>query len=217
MTKEKLVEVFTRRLVGQLSSDSAGSFDQPLVAEYMNMAFNTVMWEIYTKGVFNLDNYTKRYPETIGATGIAVTYDSYQDLYFSILPVDMVPLPRVGSGVVKIQTLKGSALSFVPMASVEKEMLDGQEVDLIDDTIRYIVRGDIIEYTNMTSNIASVGVKIDIVRPFNAYDWDENVFIPSGQDQRFYEMTVSFATGQPIDDQLFNNQQDNRAMPAPNK
>lgn len=217
MTKEKLVEIFTHRLNGHISDETSSSYDPQLVAEYINLGFNTMMWEIFRQGAFNLDNYTRRYPETLTTSGVAVTYDTYQDLYFSTLPVNIVPLPRVGSGVVKIQTLKGSSVNFVPMANMEKELLSGQEVDLVSSIIRYIVRGDIIEYTNMTSTIASSGVKMDLVIPFSEYDWDDTILIPSGQDERLFEMVVGFATGQPINDQIFNNQQDNKGVSASNR
>lgn len=209
--KIELVELVQKRLVGQLSNEQSGSFDTQMVAKYIGRAFNMVLWEIFTGGLYNLDNYTKKY------TSVAVSYNSTEEKYYSVLPEKIVQLRRPGSGVMKIQTIKGTALSFIPVANQEVELLDGQEVDLIDSSIRYVVIGQTVEYINMTSSIAGVGVKMYLVIPFDSYDWDDDVMIPSGQDQRLIDLAVNFATGQPIDDQLNNNQQDNRIAVAPNK
>lgn len=209
ITKAELVELIRRRLVGQISNESEGSFDEPLIAKYLGRAFNMVLWEVFRGGVHNLDNYNKRY------TGVAVAYNSTKDRYFSTLPADIVQLPRVGSGVLKIQTQTGTTAKFIPISSQEVEFIDGQEVDLISNNIRYVIRGKEVEYFGMTSAIASVGVDMDLVIPIDEYDWDDDVMIPSGQDQRLIEITVAFATGQPVDDQINNNQQDNRIATVP--
>jgi hypothetical protein len=209
ITKIQLVEIIQKRLAGQLSEEQAGAFDSQMVAKYIGRAFNTLMWEIFRGGLYNMDNYTKRY------SSVTVTYDSTQEIYTSTLPEDIVQLPRIGSGVMKIQTITGTGVNFAPASNQEFDLLDGTEVDLIDSTIRFNVRSQTIEYKNMTSAIASVGVKMDLVIPFDSYDWDDTVMIPAGQDQRLIELVVGFAMGQPIDDQLNNNQLDNRMAVVP--
>lgn len=202
--KIELIELIQDRLSGEMSEDSLGSLHEDIVEYNIGRAYNSAMINIYRRQSYNIDNYAKRFK------GISVTYDSDEELYKSILPANIVQIPRIGGGIVKVQQSKGRGLIFQPVTDTDIELSYDLDVELVDDVIGYTLVGNELTYYNMTSQVASGGVKMDLVIPFEEYGYEDNVPMPSGSDFDVYSMTVEMLLGKPPADQLNNNQEDNK-------
>ena len=141
--------------------------------------------ETYTKDLYDLGLFTKKYGLT---TSIVVYQDDMTNEYYSLLPEEVIPLPELNAGVREILALQSRALVFAPMRSDELKLIDGLEVQSIDDVVGYTVyagqageKGRVV-YTGMTTSVASAGVIMSLVIPFHAYDDEDIVYIPKGQE-----------------------------------
>jgi hypothetical protein len=197
--KIEFIEDIQFRLTSQMSTKQMSRFHERIIEHNIGLAYSTVLLDLYAKGFYNLDDFSKRF------TSVAVTLDTTQNKYFSTLPDNIISFPRTGSGIVKIIPIQGEQLQLVPRKSQDIELIRNLELSQIDNTIKYTLRGNSVEYVNMSEDIASVGVNMDLVIPFSSYDYDDDVPIPHGQNERMKGMVLSMLLNNPVDDQLNNN------------
>jgi len=106
--------------------------------------------------------------------------------------------------------MKNRSMAFEPMKDNEVELTFGQDLNLIDDVIGYTVLGMKVYYYGMTAPVAEGNVKMDLIIPFEEYDYEDYVPIPSGTDMDIMGMTLNMIQGKPMSDQITNNQIDNK-------
>jgi len=198
------IEAVANRVAGEMTTDYLGSLHERAIETYLGRAFNTSMLQVYRTQRFNMDNYAKRYFD------ISIDYDAGEELYYSMIPASYIQIPRVAGGVWKVQQMKNRSMAFEPMKDNEVELTFGQDLNLIDDVIGYTVLGMKIYYYGMTAPVAEGTVKMDLIIPFEEYDYEDYVPIPSGTDMDIMGMTLNMLQGKPMSDQITNNQIDNK-------
>jgi hypothetical protein len=115
---------------------------------------------------------------------VAVVKDTDTDRYYSELPAPALNMLYA----VKIMLPKSSAIDFIPVQDNTWGVMQNLDAGLVTDKIAYKVRADSVEYENMTTEIPYVNM--EIVRPFEAYDEDEQVpLIP-----QLIEQVIDLAT-----------------------
>lgn len=181
MKKEEIIEV-----VSANPKIKEGLTPQ-MVEKYIEFAFNQILFDTFRMAPSNMDIYRKTYKN------IDVVKDSDTNVYYSMLPAPVAILPERSNGV-RIQSMQGVGTDFVPVEEDSMDVFDGLEVGQVDKTMGYIVRTDRVEYYNFDSTISSV--RLRMVVPFSAYDYDDNINIPMGKDEQFIQLVISFLLNQ---------------------
>jgi hypothetical protein len=196
MTRQQYIELLEARLK---RIDSADRFHPRYIEGALDFVWQNLAFEAMGKLGTDPFFYTKQY------TPVTVSQDS-NGRYYSDLPDVIIHLPRVSSGVVRISQLAGTDMDFAPVSERDFVMMRSQEVFAISNTIYYYVTKDDINYgDNMTTSIASSGVRIDMVIPFRSYDLDEDIPIPSGKAQEFINLALQFLGATPPVDLVNKN------------
>ena len=196
--KGELIELVTLRVDGATSTERKKKFDPRYIAYVVGTEYKKVLEGYVLRMDWDsLDAYTKTY------TGVSVAQDATTDVYYSTLPENVVALPTPGSGVRRVSTTDGASVEFVPMTNNELQTIEGLEVDTVDDVIGYVFKNGRVEYYGMTSAITQV--RMDLLIPFEAYDDDDTLQIPSGVEYDIIEASVAKLILTPNYDQLNDN------------
>jgi len=203
MTKDQLIELFQYRLSG-IPTISDKSKHPEIISFMIGLAFNQMIGELNAKGYKNLSPYSKLF------INIDVVYNSDIDVYYSLLPIDISTLTDVKSGIRKIQSMQGKGLEFAPMDRERLEIIEGLDVSSLTDIIGYTIGknedGDLaVDYFGMTSENYITHVKMYLLIPFEAYEDDDIINLPAGQDAMLFDMVVKLFNGQPPKDMKDNH------------
>src|SRR6056297_90169 len=198
--KKKLIELIKHRLEGESETKNLGKL-HPVVIEYnIGRTYNTLVTDAIRRNVDNADTFAVEYQS------VAISQDASTEIYYSTLPANIIIIPKKAeSGVVTIQSMTNRAIQFVPITNGQWKVMDGLEVDSIDDVVGYTFKNGRVEYYNMTSTIALSAVRMELVLPFEEYDDDDDVPIQSGYDDLLFEQVVKKLIGLPDSDNLNNN------------
>jgi hypothetical protein len=132
--------------------------------------------DLYQKNPNLLDLYTKTYGVP---TAIAISLEATSGIYYSTIPVKIVNLQCISSGVRHIYTVVQSGNVFVPMDAREADLIYNTDVATVTSKIGYRVRQDTkVEYYNTSASIRSAGVRMDLLIPFSVYGDNDVVNIP---------------------------------------
>ena len=185
--------------------DKTAKFHPKFVEMVISSCYNEILVQTYTKDLYDLGLFTKKYGDD--GTPIAIVQNTNTLEWYSIIPEEIVPLPDLNSGVREILSLQSNSLVFAPMKSSEIKLIEGLECQEIDDVIGYTVYNGRIVYTGMTSDIASAGVVLSLIIPLHAYDDDDIVYFPKGQERTLTDLVLAeLGVIQPKD--LVNNNSD---------
>jgi hypothetical protein len=199
MVKKQLIELIRGRILGGSASvDRLKEADPRRIELAIAAVLNTIFYDAFRNHSSNLDTYSKKYKN------VAVILDSTTNIYYSTLPANVVQFPRVSDGIMNINTMKGVDVTFVPLKDDDTEMMYGIESDLIDDVIKYIRKGNIVEYHNFDPTITTV--RMDLVVDFTEWDMDEDIPIPSGQDMNIVNMVTQYLKQDIRPTDLLNNE-----------
>jgi hypothetical protein len=123
----------------------------------------------------DFDFITKEY------TGQAATEDSTTGRYYVDLPAPLVAFSVPAEAVRHVNTAEGTDLDFVPLRETDWELANGLFSHDVATVIGYIPRQDKIWFTeNMTSDIATAGLRLVLAIPFSSFDDDDTVTMPTG-------------------------------------
>jgi hypothetical protein len=198
--KKALIELVRRRANGELQSKDLGKVGDQIVAYYIGRVYNAMLSEILAKKFSNIDPYTKEY------TDIPINKNEATNIYYSLLPEKIINIPRrAGNGVISIRGMQSESIEFAPMQNNTFRIIDGLDVDMIDDVVGYIYKGDRVEYKGMTPTIASGTVKMELVIPFEAYENKDNIVIPTGTDEVLIRRVIDLIMGTPDADKINNS------------
>lgn len=190
MTKEQLVYKIRKRLPDTID------WHENYIALDVAMAFNQIYYDAFRRDSSNLDLYCKTYIA-------AIKYDKSKDVYYSDIPVNsIVQFPDPAEGIRDIRRKKGSGIEFVPLRKKAILMYDDDEVAKLSKIIGYNIINNRIEYRWLKEELVDSDVIMDVVRTFDDIGWNEQVYIPSGQDEKFIRMVVEFLMGQPVKDNV---------------
>lgn len=181
MTREQYIDLIKTRLK---RIDSADRFHAQYVEGVLDLVWQSTVFQ--QAGTYDTDVnfYTKKY------TPVAVSLDASNN-YYSDLPDKIIHLPRVSSGIVRINQINGRGMDFSPVNERTYTMMISQEVYQLTDKIVYWVDFDQVHYgSNMTPAIAAAGVDIRMIIPFSSYDLDEDIPLPIGQADMFIAKAI---------------------------
>lgn len=177
MTQREFIDTI-RNIVGPV--DKTGRFHPAQIKAVCDVVYSSLMFRINDVTVGDLDIYSKEY------TSQTVTLDATKNLYYTTLPVAIVPIPGVCSGVRKINTNQGLDLDFASITELEIYYLDGSAAQTTDTTIWYWLQGSKIWYNeSMTAAIAAAGVRIVLLPRFSAFSDSDTISIPGASDLEF--------------------------------
>ena len=194
-TKQQLIDTFYRRL--EITNPGYKAHRKE-VEQNMARGWNQILYDTFRKELSFLDFYAKDYQsETVSQN--ATTKQYYVDL-----PAAIVQLPDKSAGVRSVEpasqnfsTPTGVRVKFIPMSDTMLKLSANIDATLSDTGIvGYAVRYDQILFNqNMTSALASAGVHLKLVVPFDVYGATENIPVPSGKDEDLYRLTMQFLFG----------------------
>lgn len=194
MTKNEYVDFIRNTLPLE---DKTNKFHPGNVEAAINLAVNTVFYEMYAKNpkvmIKSLERYTTIYePSPIASPP---TKSAITGRYQSTLPYDVVDLPRKTGGIIDIiaNNETPAVTKFVPVNVLEGDQLIGSEGSLPGNIIGYSFNGArTIEYWDMSAAEATVSVVIRFIKQFKGYSATDNVLLPYGQDERIIELVRQY-------------------------
>jgi len=204
MTKLEYIDFIRNSLQ---SVDQTAKYHHNQVAAAINIAINTVFYELYEKNPKVMGKALERYTtEVTGTCALDVSINRYT----TTLTVDVVDLPRKTGGVYEIITPNGASTipttHFVPVTTMEGEQLWGSESSLPGTVIGFSwASSRIIEYWYMSPAEAADGVAIRLIKQFKSYANTDNVNLPYGQDQRIIDLTRQYMGAIPPKDLVNDN------------
>lgn len=204
MTKEELIEVI------RANPKLEGGLTGQMAERYISLAFSQVIYEalksdfgpkpVWTRAVQsvygNMDMFRKTYKN------VTVELDSDMCTYYALYPVSIIDLPEKASGV-RVYTIKGKSMDFVPVEEDAAVVFKELEVGKIDTTMGYIIRADRIEFVNFNPKIKKVTMKLIVA--LEDYDMDDEIHIPAGKDSDFVTLMVGFLLQQDWKKDLSND------------
>lgn len=202
MTKEEFIRLIQDRL-----GDDKQKYHPNVLNKWISMGFNTIFYQTFRKDLGNLDLYSKQYND------VPVVKDVVTDKYYCEFPCPTVQLPDPAEGVRGIHQKKerglgyGASLMFVPVTISSAIAFDGLDVNKVDHMIMYVVTNNRIEFEDSSLIVDVPSVSIRMVRPFEAYEDEETIYIPSGADTQLVEMIINFLQGQPPESKTLDDNQ----------
>jgi hypothetical protein len=196
-----LISLVRDRLSGVTTPDDR-KWHEETIRQYLSRAYNQLLCELSASGFRNLSLFAKLYGSD---NSISVIQDNNTKIYYSVLPVDISPLPNMMSGILNISPVEGQNVGFYPMERSDIPTYTNTLFSRVSGEIGYTVGVDnsgriTVDYFNMNGDNAISHVKMYLIRPFEDYDDDEQIHIPAGQDEKMIESVVNFAIGTPVKD-----------------
>jgi hypothetical protein len=174
-----------------------------LVEVALNGAYNQLMLDSVRQGYNDLDLHRKSY------TGVAVTYDSTREIYYSLYPADIVPginRQRIVNAII------GNGLRLYPTNEETLLLKENLYCNTVDTNIQYVPKRDRVEYDNMetmtdaeitdgsTPTPFTTTVRMDLIIQFKEYTATDDVLIPMGRDVDFKQWALDYLKQEPIID-----------------
>jgi len=204
MTKNEYVDFIRNSLQ---MADKTSRFHKEQVAAAINMAVNSVFYELYIKNPKSFRKSMERYTTIVSSTPASnVTVGRYH----STLTVDVVDLPRKTGGILEVLTSSTTTTKFIPVVTMEGEQLYGSESSLPSNIIGFsFAGGRTIEYWYMSVAEAAAGVVIRLIKQFKSYSGTDNVVLPYGQDANILGLVREYLGAIPPKDLVNDNRDAN--------
>ena len=179
--------------------DKTQRFHREQVKAALNLAINTVFYEMYAKNPKVMAKSLERYTtEEYIVPAVGVGYTRYR----KVVSYDIVDLPRKTGGVFGIQSHSAgvpgqrntTTTNFVPVSGMEGEQLYGSESYLPGNVIGFSWDGarTIEFWGSAVATILPNGVHVRYIKQFNGYADTDNVVLPYGQDERIIELVRQY-------------------------
>ena len=182
MTRREWID-YIKEYVGKI--DPQRVFHKNVLSEALGIAYENYVYDTYRNTPYELDVLGKTY------SGVPVVNDQMKDRYYSELPCSIIPINKVGSGIIEIGTIEGFDYDFVPMYLHEARLTSGLEVGAMISEVGYTLIGDRVYYMSMPVDIIAEGVRMTVVQQWGEYGLDEHIPMPAGQSQRFTETVLN--------------------------
>jgi len=199
MTKEQHIELFQRQQSGgTMPADLKDKLHPQVIAKFMAMAWNTLLYQVFRKEPSNLDFYAKTYYD------IAINHDPVHNIYYSILPSGVIQVPdEPNEGVRRIDYALSNEFKFAPIKKNAGYAYRELEVYKYTDTIPFFVQQNKVIYDLAPYDIQAVNM--DLIVPFDKMANKDEVNIPSGQDVIFYQMVAALMENKSVEDRYNDN------------
>lgn len=167
----------------------------------INSAYNQVLLEIANATADNVILSRKRF------TGIAVTWDSSANVYYSNYPAALAPHLSLS---MIISTIIGNGLRVYITKEKTLRLVDGLPVNDLNTRIRAVPKRERIEFYNMESlsdeEIANGAtptpkmqtVRMDMAIEFKDFALTDDIYMPNGQDYKVKQLAIDMLKQEPI-------------------
>lgn len=196
MIKKKLIELIQENLNGGSTTPDILKKAHPLViSKYIEMAFNTIFYNIFRTNPEELDIYGKWYYSQ------EVKKDAH--VYYCDLPCGVIQLPNNSASIRRI-TMTGDEYSvvFINVRTSANAVLNRLGTVDRSGAISYAVSNRIV-FDNFDSVIEKVN--IFAITPFSDMEDTDNVPIPSGKDVEFLQIILQLMQDKVNDLKVNNN------------
>jgi hypothetical protein len=156
--------------------DTKAQFHPRFLDSVCEKVISEMLWEMYALDPHSLQRFT--------VTCISdVSYEAVANLYYSILPVKIIPFPDKASGVRRVNTLAQPSMRFYPADFREMDALRSSSYfKTVTNKILYAVNQERVLYYGMTAAIAAEGVIMEVIQPFSQFADTDTVYIPEFRD-----------------------------------
>jgi hypothetical protein len=181
MTKENFIDEMIH-YVGRV--DKTQRVRPRVVEAAINGAVNSVMTMAYGENPFDVSFYTKTY------SNVPITDDKIyltEDFTSGAAAITLLPLPRVGGGVMAVRPFGDYDVLFFPMTISGIMSFSSMESSTFISDVGFVLRGAEMQFTNLPEGLSSVAV--DLVRAFEAYDYDETLYL-FGRDEQIKDLVL---------------------------
>jgi len=183
--------------------DKTAKFHREQVAAAINVAVNTMFYDLFLKNPKSFRKSMERYTTLVASVP---ALNATVGRYHSTLTVDVVDLPRKAAGIIEVLTSTTTTTRFVPITTMEGEQLHGAEASLPGNVIGFSFSGARdVEYWDMTAAEAAAGVVLRLIQQFRSYSSTDNVKLPYGQDANIMELVRQYLGVIPPKDLINNN------------
>ena len=195
MIKEELIGLV------KLNLGNAGDMHENQVHLNIALAWEQMLSAVYYRNPQGIDRYCITYPD------IEVKIDQETGRYYSDLPMVPIKFNDIAEGLRRIykkkqfmtsDASKGDDIQLVPMPPAQTQLLSCVDAGMVSDVIGYFVKGDRVYYYKHDSNIETV--YMDIVPPFDKFEHNQEIPIPSGGVQTLIGIAQEILKGTPYVD-----------------
>lgn len=177
------------------SNDETDHHPKQLCEAYLDAAWNSILHDTFRMDITNFDMYGKWYV-------VSIAQNATSERYESVLPEEIVQLPSRSEGVRKVLFEDGAnndTYTFYPISEDDFFFTKNQQSnDAYRNGIDYIVKFDRVEYGyNMDATLAANDVKMLLIIPFRKYDDDDQIPVPSGKQQDFFNIAYNMGMSRP--------------------
>ena len=166
--------------------DKTGRFHKNQIKMLCDIVYTQRMTMFPEEVMRNIDSFSKEY------TGQSPTLDATRNLRKLTIPAEVIPLPKIPSGIRIINTAQGLDLDFVGITEREYMYMGGTDTQTLDTTIAYWINGSTIWFNeSMTPAIANAGVRVVLIPRFAEYARTDNISIPGGTDYDFIQQVLT--------------------------
>ena len=148
------------------------------------------MYATFRQDLSNLDLFAKEFKH------VAVLQDEDTEDYYCLLPAQTCQFPDSAEGVRRVRKMKSNSLDFVPIQMDSVDTFAGM-IDVEDPTVGYSVANDRIKWER---DPGVSEVRMDLVIPFELYEYEDYIYVPSGQDENLELSVAKFIEGTPLPD-----------------
>jgi hypothetical protein len=200
MIKAKLIELVQTKLTGGgLNTDAIKKYPTRVVAEYIGLAMNTLLYDVFKANPNSLDMYAKEYE---------VDVKKGETAWYAVLPKSPMQFPNNDYGIQYVR-LKGdySSLLFLPLTAVANAPLY---------RLGTVIRNGIIPYNFSAGKLFFGGqsmvdmpkVTVGLVLPFSEFDDNDDIMIPLGTGTNLIDTIVHLIQSTKMQDKSDNNNSD---------
>lgn len=208
MTKAEYID-FIRNSLPMV--DQTNRFHENQIAVAINMAVNTVFWDMYEQNPRKMAKSMERYTTTITLTPLN---NVVRGRYAVVIDHDIVDLPRKTGGVISIRQWDGlgvpslttTTTNYVPVTVMEGEQFYGSESSLTGVVVGFSwskIRQ--LEFWGMSATEASNTIEVRFIKQFKGYSFADDVLLPYGQNERIIELVRQYLGLIPIKDIVNDN------------
>lgn len=196
MIKKQLIELIQENINGGSTTVDILKRAHPLVIEkYVDMAFNTIFYNIFRSNPEELDVYGKWYYNQ------EVKNDT--NVYYCDLPCGVIQLPSNSSSVRRItMTDDEYSVVFINVRTSANGVLNRLGTVDRSGAVSYAVSNR-ITFSDYNEEITHVN--IFAITPFSDMEATDNIPIPSGKDVEFLQTVIQLMTERANDLKVNNN------------
>lgn len=201
MIKKAFLELIQKRLK---PIDETNQFGLQYIEGVADIYWQKFAMNYMSKSAMDSSFYTKSYNVT------SVSADS--NGVFSVdLPANIIRYPSTyystgAEGVTSMYALSASQWDFKPIREVEYYSIRNLEVYLAAKEHYYWVGYSKVYFSdNITAEIQSNGVRMNLMIPFSSYGMSEFLPLPNDVDQVLAEYVINYIMGTPLPDLKNNN------------